>query len=116
RAGESYLLTGGWYKIGELAATAEQLTGVKPPRFTSPMWLARAGAPVLEGWARLTRKEPLYTSESLLALRTDRRYLRDKSERELGYRPRSLADSVRDVYRWFAETNRLPPSLRERLY
>jgi dihydroflavonol-4-reductase len=115
RGGESYLLTGGWYPIAELAAVVEKLTGVKPPRITSPMWLARVGAPFMEGWARLTKKEPLYTSESLLALRANRHYLREKSERELSYRPRPIADSVRDVYRWFAENGRLPPSLRESL-
>jgi dihydroflavonol-4-reductase len=115
RKNESYLLTGGWRSVGELAAIAEKLTGKKPPRITSPMWLARAGAPLLEGWARLRKEEPLYTSESLLALRANRNYLRDKAERELGHRPRPIADSVRDVYRWFAENGRLPPSLLERL-
>jgi dihydroflavonol-4-reductase len=115
RSGESYLLTGRWAAIGELAALAEKLTGVRPPRFTSPMWLARVGAPLLEGWARLRRAEPLYTAESLLALRANRNYLRDKAARELGHQPRPLEDSVRDVYRWFAENGRIPPSLLERL-
>jgi dihydroflavonol-4-reductase len=115
RASESYLLTGGWRTIGEIAAAAESATGVKPPRFTSPMWLARAGAPFMEGWARIFRQEPLYTSESLLALRTHRSYKREKAELELGYRPRPLLESVRDTYRWFAENGRVAASLLERL-
>jgi dihydroflavonol-4-reductase len=115
RTGESYLLSGRWCSIGELARIAERLTGVKPPRFTSPRWLARIGAPFLEGWAKLRRQEPLYTAESLVALGANRNYVRTKSERELGHQPRPTEDSVRDVYRWFASHGRVPPSLLERI-
>ena len=115
RTGESYLTTGHWQLIGELAGVAESVTGVKPPRLTSPMWLARVGAPFLEGWARLRKEEPLYTGESLLALRANRSYVRRKALDELGYQPRPIEESVRDVYRWFAENGRLPSSLLGRL-
>jgi dihydroflavonol-4-reductase len=115
RTNESYLLTGTWRSIGELATMAEAITGVRPPRFTSPPWLARIGAPFMEGWAKLTRQEPLYTAESLVALRANKVYLRDKSERELGYRPRPTEESVRETYRWFAASGRLPAALLDRI-
>jgi dihydroflavonol-4-reductase len=115
RTGESYLISGTWRPIAELAAIAQSVTGVAPPRWTSPMWLARVGAPFMEGWARLTKKEPLYTSESLNALRANRCYVRDKSERELGHRPRPTEATVRDVYQWFAQSGRLPSTLLQRI-
>jgi dihydroflavonol-4-reductase len=107
RTGESYLMTGHWRSIPELAGIAESVTGVRRPRLTSPRWLARVGAPLLEGWARLTQQEPLYTRESLVALGANRNYLRGKAERELDHRPRPTEESVRDVYRWFGENARL---------
>jgi dihydroflavonol-4-reductase len=115
RTGESYLLSGRWCAIGELARIAEGVTGVKPPRLTSPMWLARTGAPFMELWAKLARKEPLYTSESLLALRANRSYVRTKSERELGHQPRPTEESVRDVYRWFASNGRIAAEALSRI-
>jgi dihydroflavonol-4-reductase len=115
RTAESYLVSGHWRSIAELARIAESLTGVRPPRLTSPRWLAWAGAPLLEGWAKLTRQEPLYTRESLNALGANRNYVRAKAERELGHCPRPTEESVREVYRWFAESGRLPPSLLDGL-
>jgi dihydroflavonol-4-reductase len=115
RTGESYLLSGHWRSLGELARIAEAVTGVKPPRLTSPMWLARTGAPLMELWAKVARQEPLYTSESLMALRANRSYVRTKSERELGHRPRSTEESVRDVYRWFASNGRIPAEALSRI-
>jgi len=119
RTNESYVLSGHYRTVGELAVMAETVTGVRPPRWTSPMWLARIGAPFTESYARLTRTEPLYTSESLLALRANRNYRRDKAGRELDHAPRPTETSVRDLYAWFAAAGNLddpPPDLRPDRY
>jgi dihydroflavonol-4-reductase len=115
RTGESYLVTGHWHSVAEIAAMAQAHTGVAPPRLTSPMWLARLGAPFMERFASLTGREPLYTSESLLALRANRVYVRTKAAADLGHRPRPTRDSIRDAYRWFAENDRIPRSMLARL-
>ncbi|NVB37108.1 SDR family oxidoreductase [Pseudenhygromyxa sp. WMMC2535] len=109
RRGESYILGGRWASVGELANIAESVTGVRVPRMTSPMWLAQVGAPFMEAWAKLTKTTPLYTAEALEALRANPRVSIAKAERELGYAPRPLEDSVRDIYTWFAEQGRLGP-------
>ncbi len=116
RTGESYLVSGHWKSVGELADLAHRVTGVPPPRLTSPMWLARLGAPFMERWAELTGREPLYTAESLLALRANRRYVRTKAERELGHDPRPTIESIRDIYRWFAQEGRIPSAILDRLF
>lgn len=115
RTNESYLLGGHWHSVKSLAAIAESITGVAPPRLSSPMWLAQLGAPFMQLWANLTRQEPLYTSEALVALRANRNYDLGKSGSELGYHPRPTDETVRDTYRWFAENGRLPESLLERI-
>jgi dihydroflavonol-4-reductase len=115
RTDESYLLSGHWKSVAEIATISESFTGSKPPAVTAPMWLARIGAPFLEGFAKVTDREPLYTAESLTALRANRNYDLSKSARELGYRPRPTEESVRDCYTWFAEHGRLPASLLQRM-
>lgn len=114
RSNESYLLTGNYAPMAALADLAQSVTSVRPPRLTSPMWLARLGAPLMERVAKFTGTEPLYTSESLLALRANKVYSKTKSKAELDYRPRPLEHTIRDVYAWLAAHNMLtnpPPNL-----
>ena len=108
RTNESYLLSGTYRTVGELAKAAQEVTGVRPPRTTSPMWLARVGAPFLEMAAKVTGSQPLYTAESLEALRANHLLDNQKAREELGFNPRPTAESIRDIYRWFAERDRLP--------
>lgn len=103
RCSESYILSGRWTSVGELARVVHKTVGVRPPRFTTPMALARLAAPFAELAATLLGREPLFTGESLCALRGNRLYLRDKAQRELDYAPRPLEESVLDAYLWFAE-------------
>ena len=72
------------------------------------MWLAQLGAPFLDAYGHLTGKEPLYTSESLEALRANDRIVREKALEELDYRPRPIEETVADVYRSFSEHGRIP--------
>lgn len=113
RTNESYILTGHYKPIVELAKIAESVTGVRPPRLQSPMWLARLGAPFMEAAAKALGKEPLYTSESLTALRANANYCHDKAAAELDHQPREIAQTVRDVYAWFAAEGQLPDAPKE---
>lgn len=101
RTGENYILSGRWHSVREIADTAKKVTGVKPPRFSSPMPLARVGAPFATAFARLTKTQPLFTAESLAALRANREISHAKAREELGHDPRSLEASVEDIYAWF---------------
>lgn len=115
RTGESYILSGAWHSMSAVADMCSELTGVRPPRVCSPMWLARVGAPFMDLWWLATRREPLFTRESLTALRANRSYVAEKAARELGYAPRPLERTIADTYRWFAEAGRLPPAVAQRL-
>ncbi len=114
RTGESYLLSGHYLSVAAIAELASRCTGVRPPRFVCPMWLARLGAPFMQAVARLRGSEPLYTREALEALRGSRRVISDKAGRELGFSARPALESVRDAYRWFAENGRISRNLLER--
>ena len=112
RTGERYLLSGHHKSVAELASLAQELTGVRAPRFVSPMWLARVGAPFATAAAKVLQKEPLFTSRSLHALRNHQHVSHAKATRELGYEPRPLRTTLTDTYDWFRENGQLDSSAR----
>jgi len=101
RPGEAYLLAGHWCAVVELADLVEQACGARRPRLVTPMWLARIGVPVVAAWSKLSGAPPVYTSESLYALRHHRLISCAKAEAELGYAPRPLEDTINDTCAWF---------------
>jgi dihydroflavonol-4-reductase len=110
RVGERYLLGGRWRSVVEFAGVVRQVTGVKVPRITCPMALARVGAPFMDAWGHVTGREPLFTTESLHALRSNRAISSAKAARELGYACRPLEETIRDSVAWFREAGMLPPA------
>jgi len=107
RTGENYLLPGHRLSVREVAALSASITGVAPPRFDVAMPLARAAAPFALGFSRLAKRPPLFTPESLAALRGNRAVSSDKARAELGYQPRPIAETIADTYRWFGEAGML---------
>lgn len=103
RAGESYVLSGAYKSVRDLAGVVEEVTGVRAPRLVSPMWLAQAGAPFITWYARLTKGKPRVTGASLHALRNHAQVSHDKATRELDYRPRPLRDTLTATYDWFKQ-------------
>jgi dihydroflavonol-4-reductase len=105
--GQSYILSGHRCEMPELARMIERVTGVKAPGFISPVWLARAGAPFVGLAGKIAGKRPLYTAESLYAIRHHRIITSQKAARELGYRVRPLSETIQDTIQWFEDTGRL---------
>jgi dihydroflavonol-4-reductase len=106
-AGAAYLLSGHWVSMCDIAAVVSEITGIKNDKFTCPLWLARLGAPVIQGVSRISGKRPLYTSVSLRALKSNRCISHDKATRELGYQPRPFRETISDTLYWFAANGQL---------
>ena len=94
---------GGGEPAGAGVRVAE-VTGRQAPRLVTPMWLARAVAPFAHAGSRLVGKQPIFTWESLHALRNHRDIRRDKATRELDYQPRPLRETIEEIYRWFRDS------------
>lgn len=105
--GESYILSGHFASIPDLAHVASTVTQARVPKLVMPLGLANLFAPAAEATAKLLRMEPLYTEESLMALRSDVRFDRSKAGDHLEYSPRPLQETVRDTYAWFATRGKL---------
>lgn len=92
--GERYVLSGESATLGELIARASILGGQKPPRLTVPTRLLRALAPAgavvgpVIGMPRNMR-EAIASSDGVTYYASHA-----KAARELGYRPRSIADGL----------------------
>ncbi len=101
--GENYLLGGHYATMVELAEMAAQCTGQAPPRLVVPIWLAAAGVPL----ARLRKRhDPVYTLESLGALRHGKPIDSSRARQVLGHEARPLVETVRGLYDWFAAEGR----------
>ncbi len=105
--GSSYLLSGHWVSMFDIAAMVAEITGVPAPGFVCPLWLARLSAPVIKVVSRLNGKHPLYTSVSLRALRSNRHISHAMASADLGYQPRPFRETLLDTLHWFDENGQL---------
>jgi nucleoside-diphosphate-sugar epimerase len=73
-----------------------------------PFWVAQFGLPFITGFSKITGVEPLYTKESLQIIKNGNRNISNaKARNELGFNPRSLEDTMRDLFLWFRENGSL---------
>jgi dihydroflavonol-4-reductase len=106
--GDNYFVTGHWASIRQLARMAAEQTGVRPPRLSVPVGLARIGAPFGRLAAALTGSEPLYSAESLHAVSARARFVGARAAEALGHRPRLLEETVEAVHENFRARGLLP--------
>jgi dihydroflavonol-4-reductase len=104
KSGENYIISGRYFTVRDLAEIAGNISGIKPPRMTTPMWLAKLIAPFAEIFVKITKTEPLFTRESLFALGANRVISHAKANRDFGYFPRDIRESVSDIYESFYNT------------
>ena len=112
--GSRYLLSGHWASVSEIAHMVREISGVPSPMFVCPLWLASASAPLALAIARLMKKRPLFTPDSIRALHSNRNINHDKATRELGYKPRPLRETIEDTLHWFSTTGKLNKPLERR--
>jgi len=106
-SGSSYILSGHWRSVRQVAEYAAKLTGTRAPRLTVPIGLAYLAAPLIARWARFNGSEPVYTQVSLDALRSNRKISHALASRDLGYEPRSFDVTMVETLDWFAKNGYL---------
>jgi dihydroflavonol-4-reductase len=100
-AGERYLLSGTWKPIADVAAIVHACGGAAPPRLTVPLGVAAALAPIALLIAQGLGAEPLFTPDSIRALRCHREIVPRRSIAELGWSPRPIETTIADTLAWF---------------
>jgi dihydroflavonol-4-reductase len=100
--GHNYLVGGPWLAMRDFADRAARVAGVRAPRITVPLALARMATPLV---ARMTKgdREPLYTDESLVTVQARARMVTRKAQAAFDLPPlRPIETSFEDMYRWYA--------------
>jgi dihydroflavonol-4-reductase len=86
----------------------QKTTGKAAPSFTCPLWLASAAAPFMAAIEHRRGRRPLYTKASIVAINSNRTISHEKAERELGYHPRPLEQTICDTLAWLVDYGRIP--------
>ncbi|KAF0847483.1 dihydroflavonol-4-reductase [Nocardia caishijiensis] len=96
RTGENYLLGGHMITLIELCRIAARHAGVAGPRFAIPAGLIGALMPVLEPISKRLGSDVI-SKAALGAIISAPVVDHGKAERELGYRPRPIQESIHDL-------------------
>ena len=105
RKGEIYILSGEQIKIRQILIDLEDASGINPPDFVLPGWIAIATSPFAILHYRLRRQKPIFTAYSIRTLKSNSKTDHSKARHELGYCPRSARESLADSYSWFKANN-----------
>lgn len=101
-SGRRYLLSGTWASLLELGQQLDRITGRRHRRFQVPLRTGFLGVPFAALRARLTGGTPGCTVDSIRVLLGETRVSSVRAAVELGYSPRSQAETLQDVVAWQA--------------
>jgi dihydroflavonol-4-reductase len=105
KRGEKYILSGTFCSLKELSGMIREISGGKIP-IIIPVNLARIACPFFKFYSILTNSKPLYTSQSLdILVNSPVNISNTKAQRDLGYKPRPLEQTLRDTFDWYRENN-----------
>ena len=96
-SGESYILSGDYITVRELAEEVAEVTEGRAPRLHLPTAAAVVVSPAAELFGKLSgTRHPLLTPYSVYTLGTNANFSHEKATRELGYSVRDLRETIRD--------------------
>jgi len=111
RSGQRYIFSSGFMTLGQIFEIYRELTGQpKPMRLPPACALALAQMNEFVYRRLLAGKRPLLTPAAVRLLLMGRRADTAKAQSELGFRPTSIADAVREAYQWFVARGRITPA------
>jgi dihydroflavonol-4-reductase len=103
--GERYILSGAFCTLHELSVMISKISGCKIPVIV-PVSLARLACPFFQIYSSVTKREPLYTYQSLdILVNSPVNISNAKARKDLGYEPRPLEQTLTDTFNWYRENN-----------
>jgi len=106
RNGERYIISERFMSVRELYETAAAANGVKPPRFGVPLWAMYAMGYAGDVARRALRRDIVLSSRSVRFMHIWPTLDHTKAERELGWQPEPIHESVRRAAHFFRESRR----------
>ncbi|MBK9982421.1 MAG: NAD-dependent epimerase/dehydratase family protein [Saprospiraceae bacterium] len=106
--GESYLLSGKWNSLSYIADLISKVSGKKIKPLILPTYIGWLGLPFIYFYGWITKDEPMYTNEALIAISDGNRNISSsKAKRELNFNARPIEETIRDTYEWFLKNGYL---------
>jgi nucleoside-diphosphate-sugar epimerase len=110
RSGQRYIFSSAFMTLDALFDMYRELTGrAKPVRLPPSLMMAVAEVGDFVHRHFLPGRRQLLSPAAIRLLRMGRRADTGKAQRELGYRPTSIADAVREAYQWFVARGSITP-------
>jgi dihydroflavonol-4-reductase len=100
-AGQTYILGGTHIKVRSLVEMVKQIANAYSPIIVLPTKLAHGVARIAEWFYKITHTRPRLTRYSLETLLSNSDISSQKAQRELGYQPRHLAETIKDTITWW---------------
>lgn len=107
KKGECYILSNRYVEVKELVDLISEQEHAKKIKTVLPMWIAKVTAPLSEIYYKLKKEPPLYTSYSLYTLESNSNFSNKKAKKELGYKNRSMKETIKDTVKWLKDNNRI---------
>ncbi len=106
RRGESYLLGGHRISVRYMLETVREVSGKAFSSFKIPFHLAEFAARFTPWYYLRTKAKPRFTPYSLEVLKSNSEISHAKAEKELGYKPRPMLETIADTVRWYFENRK----------
>lgn len=105
--GSCYILGNKEVSFKDFSKLLMEESGCKPIKFFLPIRLANFIAGILEKRAKKKGEKPLMTTFSVYNLARNNAFDITKAEKELGYKPRSYKETIRDEVRWLKAAGKI---------
>lgn len=105
--GELFILSGHSITIRQLMELLHTITGQQRVKIFLKPGLAYALSLLTSLYYSLSRKKPLFTPYSVHTLTCYYRYSHRKASHILGYKPRPIAESLKDSISWFSQQHQM---------
>lgn len=106
RPGQIYILSGELLKVSDLWNLVKELVDFRSAAVNIPLRLAKFVAGFTQSYYRFTHKKPRLTSYSIDTLQSNANINNQKARSELGYKPRSLRETILDTVTWWRDQYR----------
>jgi dihydroflavonol-4-reductase len=103
RDGHRYIISDRYMSTREVHDIAARAVGRRPPRIPIPMSVMRGGARLNDLAARLLRRDLMFAYAGARMAELMSPLDHGKAERELGWKPEPVEESIRKAARFFAE-------------
>ncbi|PWM14981.1 MAG: dihydroflavonol 4-reductase [Clostridia bacterium] len=107
RPGECYILSNRYASVREILSGVQKIVRGRKIRLCVPLSLVKLAAPLCEKISLKKKEPPFLTPYSVYTLSSNSAFSHDRATRELGYRPRALSLTLRDMVRWLVKTKKI---------